>query len=422
MYLRTPKRYRPGRRRQLRLFSGRRLILLLIIPAVAYAGWYIWNNQKQVRSTVLPHVETFAASVQTQIAPHPTPSATPDLAIAQAGCINAAERGSLEDAIKQCTVMAQAYPNDVNLYYRLTHMLIVTSNFGRDSRRLSESLEYAEKTINAAPEAPQGWAIRAMALDWGRNYGAALASALHAKALDPNFAPTYAFLGEIYIDLGDYDVASNYLDQARDLDTSGVATVDTFRNRGLWYMNQGLYEDALQPYQVALQNAPNNSYVAIELAANYSALRENERAIGVLASQLERNPTDSSLLFNLANAYLQNGDPDKANEYYQRCLEIDANNILCLSWLGGLQFSEGDYVTAAANLQRAIELGSTDPDDFYQLGHSQAAMGHCDLAVPYLQQGYQIALEREDQTRQTKFMNELQACGALNVQPSGGTG
>jgi tetratricopeptide (TPR) repeat protein len=422
MYLRTPKRYRPGHRRQLRLFSGRRLVLLLVIPAVAYAGWYIWNNQNQVRSAVLPHIETFAASVQTQVAPHPTPSATPDLAVAQAGCLNASERGSLEDAIKQCTVIAEGYPNDVNLYYRLTHMLIVTSNFGRDSQRLAEALDYAEKTINANPEAPQGWAIRAMALDWNKDYGGALASALHAKALDPNFAPTYAFLGEVYIDLGDYNVASGYLDQARDLDTSGVAIVDTFRNQGLWYMNQGYYEDALQPYQVALQNAPNYSYVAIELAANYNALQETEKALGVLASALERNPTDSSLLFNLANAYLRNGDVDKANEYYRRCLDLDANNVPCLSFLGGLQFSEGDYVTAAANLERAIQLGSTDPDDFYQLGHSQAAMGHCDLAIPYFQQGYQIAVERDDEARQTKFMNELQACGALNTQPSGDTG
>jgi tetratricopeptide (TPR) repeat protein len=416
MYLRTPKRYRPGRRRQLRLFSGRTLIALLAIPLVAYAGWYIWNNQKQVRSTVMPHVETFAASVQTQVAPHPTPSATPDLAIAQAGCINASERGSLEDAIKQCTVMAEGYPNDVNLYYRLTHMLIITSNFGRDPKRLTEALDYAEKTINADPEAPQGWAIRAMALDWNRDYGSALASALHAKTLDPDFAPTYAFLGEIYIDLGDYDAASGYLDQARELDTSGMAVADTFRNQGLWYMNQGLYEDALQPYQVALQNAPNYSYVAIELAANYSALQETDRALGVLASQLERNPADPALLFYLANAYLQNGDIDKANEYYQRCLEIDANNVLCLSWLGGLQFSEGDYVTAAANLERAIQLGSTDPDDFYQLGHSQAAMGHCDLAIPYFQQGYQMAVERDDTAKQTKFINELQACGVVTTQ------
>jgi len=416
MYLRTPKRYQPGRRRQLRLFSARTLIALLAIPLVMYAGWLIWKNQKQVRSTVMPHVETLAASVRTQVAPHPTPSATPDLALAQAGCVNASERGSLEDAIKQCTVMAEGYPNDANLYYQLTHMLIITSNFGRDPKRLTEALEYAEKTISADPEAPQGWAIQAMALDWNRDYGSALASALHARALDPSFAPTYAFLGEIYIDLGDYDTASGYLEQARELDTSGLAVADTFRNQGLWYMNQGLYEDALQPYQVALQNAPNYSYVAIELAANYSALQETDKALGVLASQLERNPADPALLFHLANAYLQNGEIDKAKEYYQRCLEIDANNVLCLSWLGGLQFSEGDYVTAAANLERAIQLGSTDPDDFYQLGHSQAAMGHCDLAVPYFQQGYQMAVEREDTAKQTKFLNELQACGVVTTQ------
>jgi len=419
MYLRTPKRYRPGRRRELRLFSGRTVFLLLLISILGAGGWLIWDNQDQVRSSVVPEIENLAGAVRTQVAPRPTPTATPNLVVAEAGCTNAYRQGDMEEAIKQCAVLAQSRPNDIDLHFTVAQMLVLTSNFGRDEERMTRALEFAERTVNADPEAPDGWAIRAMVLDWQGNYGAALASALHAKSVDAKFAPTYAFLGEIYHDLGQDDTALSYLNQALELDTAGVAVAYTFRTQGLVYSDQGLWEASIQPYLAALQNAPNQAYIAIELANNYVALGEIDKAIQVLASTLEKNPTDTSVLFALGSAHTRNGNVDRAYEYYRRCLDVDQDNVPCLSYLGGLQWSDGDFVTASVNLERAIELGSDDPDDYYQLGHSQAALGRCDLAVPYLQQGYQIALQRDDARRQATFVNALQSCGVrANQQPS----
>ena len=411
MYLRTPKRYRPGRRRRLRLFSVRTLLMLVVIPVLGYGGWLIWMHRDEVRSSVMPEIETLAETVRTQVAPVPTPTPTPDLVMVQASCLNAYRQGALDEAIEQCKVLADANPNDVELYYLVAHTLIITSNFGQDTDRLAEALEYAEKTITANPLAPDGWAIRARALDWLQDYGRALASALHAKALDETYAPTYAFLGEIYQDLGKYDVAKTYLDQALELDVKGIALADTFRNLGLLYSNQGQWEESIQPYTAALQNGPNQSYIAVELANNYIALGQYERAIEVLVNTLERNPRDTSVLFALANAHTRSGNFDRAYEYYRRCLDVDQENIPCLSYLGGLQWSDGDFVTAAINLEHAIELGSEDPDDYYQLGHSHASLGRCDLAVPFLRQGYQLVLEQNDVQRQAKFVNALQSCG-----------
>ncbi len=411
MYLRTPKRYRPGRKRHLRLFSGRALVQLLLIVVLARVGWLIWEQRERVRTSVLPELENLAEAVQTQVAPAPTPTATPDVVTAEIECTNAYRQGDLEQAIRHCTVLAEAHPNDVALHYQVAHTLVITSNFGQDTDRLSQALAFAEKTINANPLAPHGWAIRARALDWKGAYGEALASALHARALDETYAPTYAFLGEIYIDMGQYDTARSYLDQALELDTAGVAVADTFRNLGLLYSNQGRWEEAVQPYQAALQNAPNQPYIAVELANNYVALGELDQAIQVLVATLERNPRDTSVLFSLGSAHTRNGNVERAYEYYRRCLDVDPENVPCLSYLGGLQWSDGDFVTAAVNLERAISLGSTDPDDYYQLGHSHASLGRCDLAVPFLQQGYQLVLERNDVRRQASFANALQSCG-----------
>lgn len=417
MYLRTPKRYRRGRHRELRLFSGRKLLTLIFVPVAAYVGWMIWQNQGEIRSFVVPKIEGMAQGIQTQVAPRPTPTATPDFAAAEINCQNTLRQGSLQDAISQCLVLAEGRPNDARLHFVVTHMLIITSNMGADLDRMTEALQFAEKTVNANPESPYGWAIRAMALDWKGEYGPALASALHARALDEQFGPTYAFLGEIYQDLGQYDVAEDYLKKALELDTAGLAVADAFRNQGLLYSRQGYYEDAIQPYQAALQNAPNYSYVAAELALNYRQIGEVEKAIEVLSSTLERNPTDPLLLFELGRTYVNTGNPERAYEYYNRCLDIDKNNRLCLSWLGRLQRSDGDYATAAANLERAIALGSNSKDDFFYLGEVYSAMDRCDRAIPYLQQGYLIAVQTEDVQSQSKFVTQLQSCGMSITQP-----
>jgi tetratricopeptide (TPR) repeat protein len=412
MYLRTPKRYR-RQRRQLRLFSARVMVTLLLIPVVAAIGWYFWNHQEEVRSSVLPKLEGFRDTVRTQVAPAATPTATPDLLTAQSGCAAAYQQGRLEEAIDQCKILADGRPNDVELYYRVTYLMVITSNFGRNAARLDDALAYAEKTINANPDLPQGWAVRAMVLDWQGNVDKALASALHAKALDEQFAPTYAFLGEIYHDLGQDDMALSYLDRALELDTGGVAVAYTFRTQGLIYSSQGYFEDAIQPYQAALNNAPNEGYIAVELAYNYVALDQIDRAIQVLVTVLEKNPADTMVLFALAGDYWRSGSAEKAAEYYHRCLDVDPDNVPCLSWLGGLQFTDGDLATAIVNLERAIQLGSDDPSDFFQLGRSYASLGRCDQAVPYLQQGYQIAAETGDERTQQNIVSALQSCGML---------
>ena len=415
MYLRTPKRYRP-KRRQMHLISRRTVALLVLIPLLAFAGWLIWQNRAQVRRTVdesvVPAVEGLIVSARTQVAPQPTPTATPDLLAAQTACRAAQQQGNLREAIDQCLILANASPNDVQVHYEFTHLLVITSDRGRNRQQLQRALIEAEKTINANPELPHGWAIKAMALSWLGDTQGALAAGLQARALDETFAPTYAFLGKIYQDLGQYNLAENYLDQALTLDNAGLAAADALRNRGKLLSDQGLYQDALTPYRLALQQAPTQTYIAVELAQNLVALEEIDEAIGVLTAALERSPNDASVLWYLGTVHYRNGDPPRAYEYYSRCLDQNPEAVLCLSYLGGLQWLDGDYATAANNLQRAIELGSDDPDDFYQLGNSLASLGRCPEAIPYLREGLLIAQENEDEARQQRFRDALQSCGA----------
>ncbi len=50
---------------------------------------------------------------------------------------------------------------------------------------------------------------------------------------------------------------------------------------------------------------------------------------------------------------------------------------------------------------------------FGSLVNPTAALGRCDLGVPYLQQGYQIAVAQEDEQTQQNLVSSLQSCDAL---------
>ncbi len=215
-------------------------------------------------------------------------------------------------------------------------------------------------------------------------------------------------MAEIYYDLGDIETASTYLDQAQEMDTTGLASVDIYRNRALLSSTVGDYDAAIQDLRAALEMAPNHSYIAVELANNYIALDEFDSAMEVLSDTLNRNPNDPYLLWRMGWAQVEAGTRDRAYEYYRRCLDAAPDNMRCLSYLGGLQYSDEDFVSAVPNLSRAIEMGSEDTSDFYQLGMAYAQQGQCDLGVPYFQRGYELAVAQEKESAQGDFSTASQ--------------
>ncbi len=419
MQLRTPKRYR-RQSRYLRPAAGCRLRLILLIPvilALAWIAWVIGQNPRSVRDAVIGNAEGIGEAIQTSLAPRPAPTATPDVLAARAACQRTYQQGQIDAAFEQCRTLTDDSPNDVDLHYQITAMLVFNSDLGTDARRLENAIMFADKTINANPEVPQGWAIRALVLDWRGDLIGALVAGLHAQWLDPGYAPVYAFLGEIYHDLGSDDLAGDYLAQAAALDTAGTVTPYILRTRGKIYADQGYLADAVEQYTAAQQQAPTDSYIAVELANNYITLGQADQAIELLTPLLTNRPHDTAVLFTLARAHTNLGAYERAYEYYQRCLDVDPANVVCLGRLGSLQYNNGNYEAAIMNLDRAIQLGSGYAAYFWLLGDAYNARGNCTQAVMYFQQGYQIAVENEDTALQTDFVNSLSDCGVNVTAP-----
>lgn len=412
MYLKTPKRYQRGQRRS--IISLRWLWLWLLTPAVVLGGIYLYNN----RDAYIPHVESIMSdvvdqaqdSMATVTAPTPLPTENPTTQLAAAD--SAWIRGAIEEAVNIYEDVTQAVPNSVGAHYRLTLGLIMNGE-------LEAALAAAERTITADPYDPNAWAIRSMALDWNGRYGEAVGSAQRAIELagqdNPEAAArAQAFLAEAYYDLGQYDRAISTVNRAIETNPDSY---EALRNRALIVQNtQFDFAAAMQDIEAAYALAPNLPYITIDLAALEYRETNTDEAIALLTEVLDLNPRNVSALQWMGSLYLNTiGDTNQALDYLNRCVEADPTSIICHYALGRAQVRGELYSAAADSFTKAIDLGSTNPYHYWWAGRAQVLLGSCPAATNYLQTGYLIAQENEDEALIGDYEDQMRSCGLLSA-------
>ena len=409
MYLRTPKRYTQGQRRS--IISLRWLWLWILTPVVIFFGVRIYND----RETYIPQVEAIMGgvldsaqtSLATAMAPTPLPTENPSFQITAAE--SAWSRGAIEEAITLYENLLAIMPNAVEPHYRMTLGLIMN---GQEE----EALEAAERTVTADPYDPDAWAIRAMALDWSGRYGEAIGSAQRAIELAGDTNPVaaaraQAFLAEAYFDLEQYDRALSTANRALETNPDSY---EAYRNRALIVQStQFDFAAALEDLETAHALAPNLPYITIDLALVHSR-DDADTALALLSDVIEFNPANVNALYLMGSLYLNAiGDPSESAEYLSRCIDVDPDNINCHYVLGRAQVRTEQYATAAESFKRTIDLGSDNPYHYWWAGRAQVLLGSCPAATPYLQKGYQIALQTDDQLIKDSYEDQMRSCNLL---------
>lgn len=401
MQLRVPKKYQRSRRRG--PFGGppRWLFRWLLIFGLAALVYWLVQNPDEARTQAQNTYDTVSSQVSNTrrdffpAAPTPTPDIRADLA----ECENAYLLGDFEEAIAACKIAITGRPNDVDLHYRLAHMMVITSDSGKNVERIEEAVDIADKAINAAPEDPRGYIIKAMALDWMREHNLALGPAERALEIDPDSILAKAVIANIYRNLEDYERAAatvneaiEQLEQLPDPDKELVAQV--YRNYGRYLVVFSEWEQAIEPYEMAYEAMPTHSYIAIELASLvYMSLDLYTQAIAVLERVRTNSPRDASVLYWLAILYSRQGESDSELEVLSVCVDANADYLPCLSTLGQRLFWEQNYEQSLDLLERSTELGSTDPYDWFLLARLYYRNQRCDLAAEPLREGYKIRQE-----------------------------
>jgi len=418
MYLHTPKRYTP-RGRKPRLISLRWLWLYLLAPIVIIGGALAWDfrdSLSQAVSNAIGHIKLPQINA-------PTPTPTLPAADLQARVQNALQSGDLKTALDEMRAYNDSNPNDVKWHVVLTQMLTMRA-YGNDPQTSPQAaVDMGETAINANPEVADGWAAEAFALDWNKQYQAALGDALHANDLGDPSGMADAVLAGIYFDLNKVQEAGAAADNALKANpnlayaffvkgqlaaTSGDISTAIGLYRNAWSVGKA---DSTQP----------SSYIADTLAKMYASKNDYVTADGILTDAETHDKANPKLRYTLANLMYGQGDYNKATESAQQCLDVAQDYAPCYVLLTRLYTIGKEDAKVLQAAQMAAKLGSNETAAYYNGGQAAYHLNRCADAIPLFDAGLKLSQDENDSSKISDFLAALNECGVTGGLPTTST-
>ncbi|MEM7007825.1 MAG: tetratricopeptide repeat protein [Thermodesulfobacteriota bacterium] len=182
-----------------------------------------------------------------------------------------------------------------------------------------------------------------------------------AIAADPNYAPAYAGLGEVYSFQGWY----RYL------------VKDDYEK---------FYIDSYENMKKALKINPNLPSVQLALAYSYYHLSDEKRAIQTAQKVLSKDPNNAEALYILWAA--EGSNPNNPN--IKKALEIDPNLVPAIIGLGTAYYQKRQsFRQAETYYRRAAEIAPS-PQLYNFLGNSLTYQGYYTQAIAQFQNALKL--------------------------------
>ncbi|XP_067552155.1 protein O-mannosyl-transferase TMTC1 isoform X4 [Pseudorca crassidens] len=211
-----------------------------------------------------------------------------------------------------------------------------------------------------------------------------------AIRLSPSHHVAMVNLGRLYRSLGDNSVAEEWYKRALQV----TRKAEILSPLGALYYNTGRYEEALQIYREAASLQPSQRELRLALAqvlavmgqtkeaekmtnhivseetgclecyrllsAIHSKQEQHDKALDAIDKALKLKPKDpkvvSELFFTKGNQLREQNLLDKAFESYKLAVELNPDQAQAWMNMGGIQHIKGNYVSARAYYERALQL------------------------------------------------------------------
>ncbi len=184
-----------------------------------------------------------------------------------------------------------------------------------------------------------------------------------ALQLDPNYGKAFATRGEAY--WWDYQTTKQrtWVDQAgKDCNHAvslGNAGADGHLCLGLVAAGTGVYQQAVDQYQKAVELDPGNDEGYVGLANAYASLNRLNDAENTYRQAINQNPNSKRAYEHLGMFYLQQADYAQAVEVFQKAIRLAPESYRDYSNLGGAFLFMGNREAAIAALQQSLKLRPT---------------------------------------------------------------
>ena len=132
------------------------------------------------------------------------------------------------------------------------------------------------------------------------------------------------------------------------------------------------YQTALEYFTELKDNGVETGDIYRHLATCYSNLGNNEMAMEMINTGIEKNPDDGNLVIEKVNAYVKEGREEEAIEDINKLIALDPNNASFYYVLGNIYSNEEksvyDVDKTIENYTRALEINPDYYDAVYNLG------------------------------------------------------
>uniref|UniRef100_A0A8C7BBJ2 Protein O-mannosyl-transferase TMTC1 n=1 Tax=Neovison vison TaxID=452646 RepID=A0A8C7BBJ2_NEOVI len=218
----------------------------------------------------------------------------------------------------------------------------------------------------------------------------AVAHYQQAITLSPSHHVAMVNLGRLYRSLGDNSAAEEWYKRALQV----ARKAELLSPLGALYYNTGRYDEALQIYREAAALEPSQRELRLALAqvlavmgqtkeaekmtnhivseetgclecyrllsAIYSKQELHDKALDAIDKALQLKPKDpkvvSELFFTKGNQLREQNLLDKAFESYKAAVELNPDQAQAWMNMGGIEHIKGNYVSARAYYERALQL------------------------------------------------------------------
>jgi two-component system chemotaxis response regulator CheY len=223
-----------------------------------------------------------------------------------------------------------------------------------EGRDLPSAENELKRALEMAPESPT------IIYNFGQLYLAkgetdkAIESFKDAIAKKPLFVKAYDAIGEIYEDMGDVQSAIKYYEAAHNISSSNTDRLITlsklYKKTGEIDRAEKILKDAVSDVR---QDVSTSGHLMGEM---YLAKNENDKALEVLVKAYKKNPSDTSIMQSLAEAYRKVGQPEQAIEIYKEILKINPNNAHAYYSMGKTFLEMGIKDKAINAIKKAWEI------------------------------------------------------------------
>ena len=167
---------------------------------------------------------------------------------------------------------------------------------------------------------------------------------------------------------GDYDAALSYFEDAIKKGVSeNVSTSDLYAFLGNTYMELDDIDKAIESYDISLEADSSNVRNYVNLAIAYRQKGDGNKAKQLYVQATAIDPDYPELNSSLGSPYLLEGDAEKAIEYFNKAIEKDPD--LAVAWgNAALAYAKtDDFEKANEYLNTAREKGYKNADTIAEM-------------------------------------------------------